>query len=234
MGGNRLRDFPSFVRTTDPDDIMLNFKIHHAKRAPQATAVISNTFQDMESEANDDLKALISNIYAVGPLSLLYNQLPESTSMERRWEVFGVVGHKRAKVSVVYVNFGSIAVMTGKQLEEFALGLANSNHRFLWIITRCGDGRIPNAATGAPGCNHGEGPSPLVAWCSQEQVLAHPSEFYAGERVQRKQQTNCWTNGASEWRSTTMLKDDGTGEGTDGWEERKRDEKEGNGIEEVG
>ncbi|KAJ6304395.1 hypothetical protein OIU77_018122 [Salix suchowensis] len=36
--------------------------------------------------------------------------------------------------SVVYVNFGSVTVMTADQLVEFAMGLANSKISFLWII----------------------------------------------------------------------------------------------------
>ena len=36
--------------------------------------------------------------------------------------------------SVLYVNFGSIIIMTPKQLIEFAWGLANSEKPFLWII----------------------------------------------------------------------------------------------------
>jgi UDP:flavonoid glycosyltransferase YjiC (YdhE family) len=36
--------------------------------------------------------------------------------------------------SAVYVNFGSIIVMTAEQLVEFAMGLADSNHSFSWII----------------------------------------------------------------------------------------------------
>lgn len=35
--------------------------------------------------------------------------------------------------SMVYVNFGSIAIMTPEQIVEFAWGLANSKQDFLWI-----------------------------------------------------------------------------------------------------
>jgi hypothetical protein len=36
--------------------------------------------------------------------------------------------------SVVFVNYGSVTVMTNAELVEFAWGLANSGHDFLWII----------------------------------------------------------------------------------------------------
>ncbi|WJX70609.1 7-deoxyloganetin glucosyltransferase [Trifolium repens] len=36
--------------------------------------------------------------------------------------------------SVVYVNFGSVTVMTPEQILEFASGLAKSKKPFLWIV----------------------------------------------------------------------------------------------------
>ncbi|WOH01657.1 hypothetical protein DCAR_0521042 [Daucus carota subsp. sativus] len=41
---------------------------------------------------------------------------------------------KKESSSVVYVNFGSITVMTAPQLIEFAWGLANSMKQFVWIV----------------------------------------------------------------------------------------------------
>ncbi|KAH7510754.1 hypothetical protein JRO89_XSUnG0255100 [Xanthoceras sorbifolium] len=41
---------------------------------------------------------------------------------------------RREPNSVVYVNYGSITVMTDQHLKEFAWGLANSGHSFLWVV----------------------------------------------------------------------------------------------------
>lgn len=41
--------------------------------------------------------------------------------------------HSKQPNSVAYVNFGGITVTTPEQLTEFACGLANSNHSFLWV-----------------------------------------------------------------------------------------------------
>ncbi|XP_058086967.1 7-deoxyloganetin glucosyltransferase-like [Magnolia sinica] len=180
MKGIRLRDFPSFIRTTDPNDIMLNFKIGNAERAPKASAVILNTFDDMERDVLDAIKAMIPNIYTIGPLSILCNQLPESPLKSigsSLWKedkgCLGWLDTKEAR-SVVYVNFGSITVMTAHQLKEFAWGLANSNHHFLWIIrpdlVKGESAMLPQEfldATKERGL--------LANWCAQEQVLAHPS-----------------------------------------------------------
>lgn len=76
--------------------------------------------------------------------------------------------------SVVYVNFGSITVMTAQQMSEFAWGLANSNHNFLWVVR-------PDLVRGEfvmlpdEFANITKERGLLVSWCPQEEVLSHPS-----------------------------------------------------------
>ena len=77
MNNIRLKDIPSFVRTTDENDIMLNFKIHETERAPRASAVILNTFDPFEQEVLDALSSMLPRIYTVGPLMLLADQIKD-------------------------------------------------------------------------------------------------------------------------------------------------------------
>ncbi|CAD6265406.1 unnamed protein product [Miscanthus lutarioriparius] len=74
----RLRDFPSFVRTTDPDDIMLNFFIHEVAGMSQASAVVINTFDELDATLLHAMAKLLSRpIYTVGPLPLtVRNNVP--------------------------------------------------------------------------------------------------------------------------------------------------------------
>ncbi|GAU37796.1 hypothetical protein TSUD_276140 [Trifolium subterraneum] len=76
--------------------------------------------------------------------------------------------------SVVYVNFGSHAVLTPEQLIEFAWGLANSKKPFLWIIR-------PDLVIGGSSIlsskfeNEISDRGLIISWCPQERVLNHPS-----------------------------------------------------------
>ena len=75
--------------------------------------------------------------------------------------------------SVVYVNFGGIIVMTAEQLVESAMGLADSNHSFSWIIRPdlvIGDSAILPAEFEADIQIRGF----ITSWCPQEEVLNHP------------------------------------------------------------
>ncbi|XXG40415.1 hypothetical protein AAC387_Pa01g1138 [Persea americana] len=180
MNNIRLRDLPSFIRTTDPDDIMLNFIDREAQRASKATAVITNTFDDLEHKAVNAIKAMIPHFYTIGPLSILYDQFPKSASHSmgsNLWKedskCLEWLDNKHPK-SVVFINFGSIAVMTVKQLEEFAWGLANSNHHFLWAVrpdlVMEDSAMLPQEFVKAT-----EERGLLVSWCAQEKLLRHPS-----------------------------------------------------------
>ncbi|KAI3850337.1 hypothetical protein MKW92_036147 [Papaver armeniacum] len=178
----RFKDFPSFVRTTDPNDAMFNFFKGEAERNSNATALIFNTFAALEMEVLDAHMSQLPlpPIYAVGPLHSLLNQFPLSESQSlgsNLWkedtECLKWLDSKEPN-SVVYVNFGSITVMTPQQLVEFAWGLANSKHNFLWVIRS--DLVIGESATLPPEfAEEIKERGLLASWCPQEDVLNHTS-----------------------------------------------------------
>ncbi|KAI4337681.1 hypothetical protein L6164_016065 [Bauhinia variegata] len=176
----RLRDLPSFVRTTDPDDLMLDFVLGECGRANRASAVILNTFDALEHEVLEALSSILPPVYSIGPLNLLVNLVSDkdlksigSNLWKEEAECLEWLDSKEPN-SVVYVNFGSITVMTSDQLIEFAWGLANSQKTFLWVIRPdlvAGDKAVlpPEFVTAT------ESRGLLSSWCPQEQVLARPA-----------------------------------------------------------
>ncbi|KAJ8648061.1 hypothetical protein MRB53_001084 [Persea americana] len=180
MNGIRLRDIPSFIRTTDPDDIMLNFFIREAESASKAVAVIMNTFDDLEHQSLNELKAMLPRFYTIGPLNNLSNQFPKSGSDSLGSNLWKEDSkclewlENKAPKSVVFVNFGSITVMTERQLKEFAWGLANSHHPFLWVVRP--DLVMGDSAMLPPDFMKATEERGLLAnWCAQEKLLQHPS-----------------------------------------------------------
>ncbi|XP_038974690.1 7-deoxyloganetin glucosyltransferase-like isoform X1 [Phoenix dactylifera] len=180
MKGIRLGDISSFVRTVDRDDMFLNFEKETASNALRAWGLILNTFDHMECDVLRAMKHMFPQMYALGPLPALLNRLTEkqrnpiclslwkedSSCME--WL------NTQRDSSVIYVNFGSLTVMTTQQLVEFAWGLAESKHPFLWIIR-------PDLVAGGLAAlpeefiTETKGRSLLASWCSQEEVLSHSS-----------------------------------------------------------
>ncbi|KAK8642773.1 hypothetical protein V6N13_012105 [Hibiscus sabdariffa] len=183
MEGIRLRDLPTFLRTTDPNFVMLDFIFRESERSRRASAIILNTFDDLEHEVLDALNSVLSPapVYSVGPLHLVLNHHVHDNELKQigsnLWkEESGCLQWLDSKEpnSVVYVNFGSITVMTSDQLIEFAWGLANSKQPFLWVIRPDLVGG-ESAIVPAEFVEETKDRGLLTTWCPQEQVLSHPS-----------------------------------------------------------
>ncbi|XP_047341916.1 7-deoxyloganetin glucosyltransferase-like [Impatiens glandulifera] len=181
MEGIRLKDFPSFIRTTDPNDFMFSFLINEANRAKRASAIVLNTFDKLECHVLQSLSNILPPpIYTIGPLHLRMNELKydeaalsslDSNLWKEETECLDWLETKQPN-SVVYVNLGSITVMTAHHLIEFAWGLANTQKPFLWIIRPdivAGDEAILPAEFLEETKERGM----MASWCPQEKVLAH-------------------------------------------------------------
>ncbi|XP_043719824.1 phloretin 4'-O-glucosyltransferase-like [Telopea speciosissima] len=177
------RDLPSFFLPSNPyafalETLKLQFQIFEQETKP---LVLVNTFDALEIEG---LKAVDKlNLVAIGPLipsAYLDGKDPSDKSFGA--DLFK--GSKdyiewldsKANSSVVYVSFGSIAVLPKQQLETIANGLLKSRRPFLWVIRRSENGteneeesKILNRLEEL----NKEGL--IVPWCSQVEVLSHPS-----------------------------------------------------------
>jgi UDP:flavonoid glycosyltransferase YjiC (YdhE family) len=146
----------------------------------RASVIILNTFNELESEVINVLHSMFPSLYTIGPFASLLNQSPHNqlTSLDSNlWKedtkCLEWLEPKEPR-SIVYVNFGSITIMSEEKLLEFAWGLANSKKPFLWIIR-------PDLVIGGSVVLSSEFVDEIsdrgliVSWCPQEKVLNHPS-----------------------------------------------------------
>ncbi|KAL8027518.1 hypothetical protein ABFX02_14G100100 [Erythranthe guttata] len=177
----KLGELTHTIQTTDPNDPLLNFVITQFARSSKAAAIIINTFDALEQNALSSLSTICPPIYTVGPLHLLLDQPPEnqtvkSTTSSSLWKEDTTCLKwldSKPERSVIYVNFGSIAVMTPQQMSELAWGLAGSEKNFLWVV-RPDLLRRENAAALPPEFWEVTGERGFVSgWGPQEEVLRH-------------------------------------------------------------
>ncbi|PKI36050.1 hypothetical protein CRG98_043561 [Punica granatum] len=179
----RLRDMPRFPGTTDRDHFLFNFVKDAVARFDKAAATIIHTFEALEQDVLNALSAMSSGpTYAVGPFQLLIDQIPGnenhlkhigSNLWKEDMDCLQWLNSQKPK-SVVYINFGSVALLTSQQLVEFAMGIANSGYPFLWIIRP--DLVNGDSAILPPEFNEETRTRAFItAWCPQEEVLNHPS-----------------------------------------------------------
>nr|XP_043638532.1 UDP-glycosyltransferase 85C1-like [Erigeron canadensis] len=183
MEGCRLNDLPEDILATKQDDPTYKFLLKLAQAAHNVSYMIIHTFEELEARLLTDIKSIFPNVYTVGPLQLLLNQIEEKENKKTNFNCYSLWKEEPECVkwleskepsSVVYVNFGSLAVMSLEDLIEFGWGLVNSNHEFLWIIRTDLVKEQPvvlplelEEEMGKKGF--------LAKWCSQEEVLNHPS-----------------------------------------------------------
>ncbi|KAI3820371.1 hypothetical protein L1987_07917 [Smallanthus sonchifolius] len=181
MPGIRLKDIPPFVRIVNPgDEFMVGFAYREIERAKTTLGIIFNTFDALEGDVLDTLSLTFPFCYGIGPLHLLENNILDKSLDSIKSNLWKEEPKclkwldAKEQLSVIYVNFGSITVMTHEQLVEFCWGLAKSNHSFLWIIRPdlvIGDSAVLPQEFLAETSSRGL----LASWCPQEQVLSHPS-----------------------------------------------------------
>ncbi|KAE8099294.1 hypothetical protein FH972_017286 [Carpinus fangiana] len=181
----RRRDLPGICRR-QPDDPSFQLFVVETQAMTRASALILNTYDDLEAPILSHLAPLFSKIYTIGPLNaLMRSRIGDAvsrsfSSFSNLWEVDRSCMtwlDSQPLGSVVYVSFGSLAIMTRGFAMELWHGLVNSGKRFLWAVRR--DAILPGA--------EGEQVIPvelqegtkergfLVDWAPQEDVLAHPS-----------------------------------------------------------
>ncbi|KAI3793275.1 hypothetical protein L1987_35891 [Smallanthus sonchifolius] len=180
----RRRDLPMFCRTRNLSDPILNFYLQNLPEITENSrghGLILNTFDDIEGPILAQIRALCPNLYAVGPLHshLKYklagqssSSTPCSNSLWKEDTSCITWLDSQPPKSVLYVSFGSLAVMAKEQYMELWHGLVNSGSRFLWVI------RLESVASDPTEIplelsKGTEERGYIVGWSPQEEVLAH-------------------------------------------------------------
>ncbi|KAM0011722.1 putative UDP-glucuronosyl/UDP-glucosyltransferase, UDP-glycosyltransferase family [Helianthus debilis subsp. tardiflorus] len=183
MKGIRLRDLPEHIFGVKPKAWAFKFVMEITVEADKASHMIFHTFDGLESSLIKEFKSMFSKIYTIGPLQLMLNQIIEKESKNSNFRGYSLWKEEpeclqwlqtKEPNSVVYVNFGSLAMMSLQDLVELGWGLVNSNHYFLWIIrANLIDGEAAVLPQELEEVIKRRGF--IASWCSQEEVLNHPS-----------------------------------------------------------
>uniref|UniRef100_A0ACD5VCR5 Uncharacterized protein n=1 Tax=Avena sativa TaxID=4498 RepID=A0ACD5VCR5_AVESA len=175
----RLGDVSSFVRTLDPTSFALRVEEEEANSCARAQGLILNTFDELESDVLDALGDEFPRVYTIGPLAAaMHRRVDHVAHGLSLWEedaaCMAWLDARPEPRSVLYVSFGSLAVLSPGQLAEFAWGLAASNRPFLWVVRPGlvggdrGMDALPDGFVAAT-----KNRCFIAEWCAQEQVLRH-------------------------------------------------------------
>ncbi|KAK2999815.1 hypothetical protein RJ639_023549 [Escallonia herrerae] len=180
----RRRDLPTFCRSGDLNDPSIQLFKTEIQELPRAHGLILNTMEHLEGPVLSHIRVHCPNLYTIGPVhAQLKSKLGGMTTPSSTSSSNGLWKEDRSCItwldsqpskSVIYISFGSLAVITNDQRMEFWHGVVNSGTRFLWVI------RPDSIAGGDPGSNipvelslATEERGYIVGWAPQEEVLAH-------------------------------------------------------------
>lgn len=142
--------------------------------------VLVNTFDKLEPDA---LKAIEKyNMVGIGPLIpsafLDQNDLSDrSFGADFFQQSMDCVEwlNSKPKSSVVYISFGSILELPQDQTEEIAYGLLKSERPFLWVLREKREENEEEDKYTISCIEELKQKGMIVPWCSQLEVLSHPS-----------------------------------------------------------
>jgi UDP:flavonoid glycosyltransferase YjiC (YdhE family) len=179
------RDLPSFLLASNTHAFALpTFQAQiEALEKETHLRVLVNSFDALEPEALTAIKKL--NLVGVGPLipsAFLDGKDPSDKSfggdlIQASKDHYYIEWlNSKAESSVVYVSFGSLSVLTKPQTEELARGLLDSGYSFLWVIRDTDRNGKEEKEIEKLSCREElEEKGMIVTWCSQVEVLSHPS-----------------------------------------------------------
>ncbi|XP_030533938.1 crocetin glucosyltransferase, chloroplastic-like [Rhodamnia argentea] len=175
------RDIPSFLSPGSPFGFLLTLieKQIQVLKEDRRPRVLVNTFDALELEQLNAIDEL--ELVAIGPLLPSFEG-QDSSNASLRGDLFQGSGDyikwlgTKPAASVIYISFGSISTLLKPQKEEIARGLLSTGRPFLWVIRKGGDhGKQEESEDGLSCEEELRKQGMIVPWCSQVEVLSHPS-----------------------------------------------------------
>ena len=181
-------DLNTGIQSYDPSNFVFRFVTTGFDTLDRSCKIILNTFQTLEHETIDYLvnKKNLKTILPLGPILPLpfINQIKRNKDKDNTHDDATILWNENKGClawlnqskpkSVLYVAFGSLALLSHHQIEEIALGLESTGYPLLWV-TR-------------PNLIHGQSPNfdvdflervkdraYFVDWAPQLDVLSHTS-----------------------------------------------------------
>ncbi|KAF9589259.1 hypothetical protein IFM89_022177, partial [Coptis chinensis] len=181
----KVKDLPR-VKTHDVEGVF-QLVTDMVEQTKASSGLIWNTFESLDQSVLETIQQefFIPN-FPIGP----FHKCTPASSSSLLTQDFSCISwlDTQAQSSVIYISFGSIAALDQAQLEEIALGLADSEQSFLWVIR---PGLVARGSR-SNGVKADEDPKDflpqkfnemmiqsrrgcIVKWAPQQEVLAHPA-----------------------------------------------------------
>ncbi|XP_010434953.1 PREDICTED: UDP-glycosyltransferase 75D1-like [Camelina sativa] len=169
-----VRDLPSFLVSSNAYAFLLPVLREQLESLKEEAnpKILINTFQELEPEAMSS----VPDSYKIVPIGPLLTLRTDSSSHSEYIEWLDT----KADSSVLYVSFGTVAVLTKKQLVELCKALIQCRKPFLWVITNKSYKSKEDEQEKEEDCISSfreelDEIGMVVSWCDQFRVFNHRS-----------------------------------------------------------
>ncbi|CAM8953664.1 unnamed protein product [Rhodiola kirilowii] len=170
-----MSDMPSFIAVSGSYSAYFELVLNQFCNVEKADAILGNSFHQLEPQVIDIMSGIYPTL-TIGPtIPSKYLDKQVSGDDDYGLNLFSASDPNicadwlstKPKGSVVYVSFGSMAVLGEEQMYEIAFALKSLDCYFLWVVRECEQPKIPSNFA-----NDTSTKGLLVSWCPQLEVLA--------------------------------------------------------------
>ncbi|KAA8531648.1 hypothetical protein F0562_006635 [Nyssa sinensis] len=160
-----VNDLPTFILPSSPHHFrkLVADSVHSMEKVKW---VLGSSFYELEADVVQSM-SFFKPILPIGPL--MSSVVGEVNTCDAGDSCLKWLDEKLPS-SVVYIAFGSIIMLTQKQMQNIAMALKNMNRPFLWVV-RSPEKEYSEKKNGELPFDIGSGL--VVSWCNQEKVLRH-------------------------------------------------------------
>lgn len=176
-----VKDLPPFesILSSEVMEFSKKLQVHHKFNSGNlynSSNVIEAQFLDILKKVHVSSDTDIKQ-WAIGPFNpvVIYDSDPNQAHKCLKWL------DKQAPNSVMFLSFGTTTTLSDEQILELAIGLENSEQKFIWVLRDAdrvdifaGDVRRAELPKGYEERLEGKG-MVVRDWAPQLEILAHPS-----------------------------------------------------------
>ncbi|KAD3068065.1 hypothetical protein E3N88_35945 [Mikania micrantha] len=165
----RLGDIPKEVIFGDLESPFVTMLHKMGGAITKATAVLVNSFQELDPDLTKNLSPIFNNLLHIGPSNLVSKQ--KSPSKPDKSCCMSWLDTQNPR-SVAYVSFGTVCTPPPLELVALAEALEEGKTPFLWSLNNDSKKHLPSGFLDRTSAN---GWGKIVSWAPQVQVLNHCS-----------------------------------------------------------
>ncbi|NP_001313037.1 anthocyanidin 3-O-glucosyltransferase-like precursor [Nicotiana tabacum] len=163
----KISDMPPEVVAENLEGPMPSMLYNMALNLHKATAVVLNSFEELDPIINNDLESKLQKVLNIGPLVL---QSSKKVVLDVNSDESGCIFwlEKQKEKSVVYLSFGTVTTLPPNEIVAVAEALEAKRVPFLWSLRENGVKILPKGFL-----ERTKEFGKIVSWAPQLEILAH-------------------------------------------------------------